>query len=66
MADGLRKEMTGFRNSLKSNRALAEVSLEYHRKIVACIKKKDASGASSALNEHIDDIRKEREKLIPK
>ncbi len=66
MADGLRKEMTGFRNSMKGNRALAEVSLQYHRKIVDCIKEKDALGAKSALNEHIDNVREEREKLLPK
>lgn len=62
MADTLRKEMHRFRNRTKLNQALAEASLDYHKKIADYLKKKDYRNAKKALNDHINHAEKETRK----
>jgi DNA-binding GntR family transcriptional regulator len=64
MADALRKEMMRFRNSLKENKALAEAALQHHKKIVKFLKKKDDLNARRALEEHIDYVKEEYQKMF--
>jgi DNA-binding GntR family transcriptional regulator len=62
MADGLRKEMHRFRSRTKSNQALAEETLKYHRAIVDYLKLKDFKNVQKALNDHIDHAKRETQK----
>jgi DNA-binding GntR family transcriptional regulator len=62
MADGLRKEMHRFRSRTKSNQALAEEALRYHRDIVDFLKKNDYRSVKKALNDHIDHAKRETQK----
>jgi DNA-binding GntR family transcriptional regulator len=57
MAETLRKEMQRFRNRSKSLHPLAMVSLEYHKKIVYFLKKKDYKNVKKILDEHIDHVK---------
>ena len=62
MADGLRKEMHRFRSRTKSNQALAEETVKYHRAIVDYLKLKDFKNVQKALNDHIDHAKRETQK----
>ena len=65
MAETLRKEMHRFRNRAKSIHPLAKESLEYHKKIVHFLKKKDYRRAKEMLNLHIDHVKSEISKSAP-
>jgi DNA-binding GntR family transcriptional regulator len=59
MADGLRKEMQRFRNRARSLQPLATESLEYHKKIVQFLKRKDYRNLKKVLGDHIDHVKTE-------
>ncbi len=59
MADALRKEMQRFRTRARSLQPLAEESLEYHKKIVHFLKKRDSKNLGKILDAHIDQVRRE-------
>ena len=59
MADTLRKEMQRFRTRASSLQPLAEESLEYHRKILHFLKKRDGKNLRKILDAHIDQVRRE-------
>jgi DNA-binding GntR family transcriptional regulator len=59
MADTLRKEMQRFRTRARSLQPLAEESLEYHKKIVHFLKKRDCKNLRKILCAHIDHVKHE-------
>lgn len=66
MGDTLWKEMTGFRNRMKSNQVLARKALKYHQTIVNSLKMKDYSKAKEALIDHINHIQQVIQKEFDK
>jgi DNA-binding GntR family transcriptional regulator len=59
MADTLRKEMQRFRTRSRSLQPLAEESLEYHKKILHLLKKRDCKNLRKILETHIDHVKHE-------